>query len=72
MSKYFIYVPGCDDSTKVLMDLTEEEAAVVRKVAVAVTALGGGCAPSMAIASEAEGHNAWPDYEPEVTWEVPA
>ena len=54
MATRLIYVPGCDDSTKVVMDLTDDEFATIAKVAEAVTAAGGGCAPQMFLATDGE------------------
>lgn len=50
MKTYTVYVPGCDDSTSVEVDLTDAEAAVVAKVARLVEDAGGGCSPRMYIA----------------------
>lgn len=47
MSAYLISAEGCDDVTEVVMDLKPAEAAVVARVAAAITAEGGGCRPTL-------------------------
>ena len=44
-----ITVTGCDDSTVVEGDFTEQESGVLERVAKAVTANGGGCQPVMSV-----------------------
>lgn len=59
MTKRLIYVSGCDDATAVEMDLTDDEFAVVQRVAAAVTAKGGGCMPTIETDSEGGSHYGW-------------
>ena len=47
MNTYTIYVSGCDDSTTVHIELTDDEVRAVAKVARLVEAAGGGCSPRM-------------------------
>ena len=54
MSPHRIAAVGCDGSTEVTLDLTDEEAATVRKVADAITETGGGCDPTLHIAAPGE------------------
>lgn len=55
MKVYTIVCAGCDDDTKIRMALTDEEAAVVQRVAEAVTAASESvCQPSMSIAADSE------------------
>lgn len=50
MMKHRIYIMGCDDTTKFEMDLTDEEAAFVRRMAeLANAARTSGCMPEMEI-----------------------
>jgi hypothetical protein len=51
-----ISVDGCDDSTTVEMDLTEAEAAVVERVARAITEESSyGCMPTMTLEAKTNG-----------------
>lgn len=55
MTAYRIRASGCDDSTHVDLDLTDDEAAAVRKVAEAITeASQFGCMPVLSIKPAAE------------------
>lgn len=51
MSVRFIRVEGCDDSTKIRVDLTDEEADLVTRLFAAITSAGGGCMPVASITS---------------------
>jgi hypothetical protein len=55
-TSYVVSVHGCDDSTYLLLDLTEDQAAAVQFVADAVNTKGAGhgCMPSMKIATLAD------------------
>lgn len=58
MSKRIIVVEGCDDTTEVLIDLTDDEYAVVLKLTAAVNAAKQrGCMPEIQTATEGD-----PDY----------
>jgi hypothetical protein len=49
-NSYYIKASGCDDSTAVIVDLTDVEAAVVAKVAqVITTASESGCQPTLRV-----------------------
>lgn len=50
MKTYTVYVSGCDDITRIEVDLTDAETAAVAKVARLVEDAGGGCSPQMYIA----------------------
>ncbi len=62
MNTYTIYVPGCDDSTTVQVELTDNEVRAVAKIARLIEANGGGCSPRMFIAP---GVHAYLDETPE-------
>lgn len=50
MTTYVILVEGCDDYTKILMDLSDSEADLIRRVAEAITAASTyDCMPTMRI-----------------------
>lgn len=59
MTERLIYVSACDDATAVVMDLSDEEFAVVQRVAEAVTANGGGCRPTIDVDSQGGDHYGW-------------
>lgn len=60
MSRRLIHVGGCDDSTNVILDLTDAEYAVVQRVAKAVTAASRyGCQPTIETATDGEAHFDW-------------
>lgn len=64
MTKRLIHVAGCDDVTPLVTDLTDAEYAVIQRIAREVTALGGGCQPTISTATDGEPHHGWPDdYE---------
>lgn len=55
MTRWFVSVDGCDDATPAVVDLTEDEAAAVRKVADAVNAASYyPCMPKMMIRAATE------------------
>lgn len=47
MNLYVVKVDGCDDSTTVAIELADDEAATIQRVADLVTRMGGGCRPRM-------------------------
>lgn len=52
MAKYLIKASGCDDSTSVIVDLTDAEFAVAERIAKAVTqASFFGCMPRLAVSA---------------------
>lgn len=51
MSVHFIRVQGCDDSTKIRMELSDADADLVARVFAAITSHGGGCRPVASICS---------------------
>ena len=56
-----IYVAGCDNVTKVVLDLDDAEYLVAQKIAEAVTnASVSGCMPVMETYSEGEKPRLWP------------
>lgn len=56
MTTYSVIVSGCDDSTIVDIELTDVEAATVRRLADLVTAASGyGCQPVMRITPHGDG-----------------
>lgn len=65
MTNRLIYVSGCDDSTAVVLDLTDAEYAVAQRIAAAVTAAGGGCMPTAETATDGEPHYGWPSTDEE-------
>lgn len=48
-TRYIVRVPGCDDTTSVVVDLTPAELSTAKRIAELVTLHGGGCAPIMQI-----------------------
>mgnify|MGYP001064576776 CR=1 FL=1 len=53
--EYKIIVSGCDDSTEVSMELTDEEFKLIQKLAEKITATSSyGCMPTMDIKPEGE------------------
>lgn len=62
MSGYSVVVSGCDDSTEVEVELTDTEAATVRRIAGLVTeASEYGCQPVMRITPHGDG---LPEFTP--------
>ncbi len=61
MAEYLVRATGCDDSTRVVVELTDIQAAAVRKVAEAVTGAGGGCQPTLSVVAVADADGA--DYD---------
>lgn len=61
MTNRLIYTSGCDDSTSVVLDLTDTEFALVQRIAAAtVKASTNGCMPTIETATEGEPHYGWP------------
>lgn len=55
MTRYVISAEGCDDSTRVLVELDDTEVAIVRRVADALNARSTyGCQPVVRIKTEAD------------------
>lgn len=64
MADRLIYVSGCDDSTAVVLDLTDAEYAVAQRIAAAITeASKDMCMPDMQTASEGESHRGWKEAD---------
>ena len=63
MTRRLIYVSGCDDSTSVVLDLDDDEYALVQRIASLVSEAGGGCMPTMDTASEGESHWGWREVQ---------
>ena len=60
MSEYVIRVAGCNDATGVLMELSDDERAVVQRVADAIESLNAyTCTPSMRVAPVNEATTWW-------------
>lgn len=61
MTNRLIYVSGCDDYTSVVLDLTDDEYAVVERITAATReASTYGCMPIIETATEGEPHYGWP------------
>lgn len=73
MSTRYITVSGCDDSTKIRVDLTDDENDLVTRLFAAITEHGGGCMPTAGIRSEPMSFPDWADddYKAEALSEFP-
>ena len=59
---YLVANYGCDDSTKIIVHLTEKESEIVTRLAQEITANGGGCSPVMYVHEAEETDEEWADY----------